>query len=71
MLTGNKHWVKIEEFRKRYKIIFTLIGVVGVILIWRGVWTIVDTLPYANDPLFSLILGLLLVVISGIFFRLV
>lgn len=71
MLEDNKYSKKIKEFRERYRITFTLIGVVGIILIWRGVWTIVDTLPYVNNPFLSLLIGFIFVAVSGIFFRLI
>lgn len=57
-------------FRKHHKITFSLLGVIGVILIWRGVWTIIDTAPFVNAPVISIALGLLLVAISGFFFKL-
>lgn len=60
----------IKRFRIHHKIIFSLIGVVGIILVWRGVWTFVDETPFFNTPAISIILGLLLVVISGFFFKL-
>ncbi|MBI2032491.1 MAG: hypothetical protein HYT09_02490 [Candidatus Levybacteria bacterium] len=61
---------KIREARERHKIISTLMGIVGVVLIWRGIWTITDSLPYFNHPWLSLLVGLILVIVSGIFFKL-
>ena len=61
---------KLNLFRKHHKIIFSLIGAVGAIMVWRGVWNLVDTAPFVNAPAISIILGLFLVAISGFFFKL-
>ncbi len=61
----------IKRLRLHHKILFTIIGVVGVILIWRGVWEIVDGVAIINNPYLSFVVGLVLVVASGIFFRLI
>ena len=61
---------KISKFRNHHKIIFALVGVVGIILVWRGIWTLVDTTPFFNTPIISIIAGLFLVAISGLFFKL-
>lgn len=66
---GNK-FSKIKRFRLHHKLIFALIGIIGIIMVWRGVWTLIDTTPFFNAPVISIILGLLLVVISGFFFKL-
>ncbi|MDP2649697.1 MAG: hypothetical protein Q8P10_02535 [bacterium] len=57
--------------RLHHKIIFTFIGVLGVVLVWRGIWNIFDNLPVLNNPLISVFFGFLLVVLSGIFFKLI
>jgi len=61
---------KLNLFRKHHKILFSLIGVVGIILVWRGVWNLVDTTPFFNAPVISIIVGFLLVALSGFFFKL-
>jgi K+-transporting ATPase A subunit len=61
---------KIKRLRLHHKIIFSLIGIVGIILVWRGVWTFFDNTPFLNDPVVSIIVGFLLVGFSGLFFKL-
>lgn len=60
----------IKRLRLHHKIIFSLIGIVGIILVWRGVWTFFDNTPFLNDPVVSIIVGFLLVGFSGLFFKL-
>ncbi|OGH19992.1 MAG: hypothetical protein A3D74_03800 [Candidatus Levybacteria bacterium RIFCSPHIGHO2_02_FULL_37_13] len=60
----------IKRFRLHHKLIFSLIGIVGIILVWRGVWTFFDNAPLLNDPVVSIIVGFLLVAFSGLFFKL-
>ncbi|MBI4091317.1 hypothetical protein HY419_01030 [candidate division WWE3 bacterium] len=59
-----------KEVRLHHRIIFTLIGAVGVVLFWRGTWGIFDATPFINHPLASVVLGLILVTIAGFFFKL-
>ena len=61
---------RIKRLRLHHKIIFSLIGIVGIILVWRGVWTLIDATPFFNTPVISIVLGFLLVAISGFFFKL-
>lgn len=61
---------KLKLLRLHHKIIFSVIGIVGIILVWRGVWTLIDATPFFNAPVISILLGILLVAISGFFFKL-
>ena len=61
---------KVDEMRWHHKVFFSLLGVTGVVLIWRGIWDLVDQAPVLNAPLASVILGLVLVAIAGAFFEL-
>lgn len=51
----------------RYPIIYALIGGVGIVLFWRGVWHTADTLPVINNSWVSLIAGSGILLITGIF----
>jgi hypothetical protein len=62
---------KLKKLRLHHRVIFTLLGTTGIILVWRGAWTIFDTTPFLSHPLTSIIAGLSLVILSGIFFKLV
>ena len=67
----NKTKWSMKKARIHHKVIFTLTGVIGVVLVWRGMWSIFDSVPFVSNPWFSVALGFLLVIASGIFFRLI
>lgn len=48
-----------------HPIIYALIGAVGVILVWKGVWDIADAVPGLWGPV-SLALGVLLLLATGL-----
>lgn len=60
----------INRFRLHHKLIFSLVGIIGIIMVWRGVWTLFDNTPLLKDPLISIIIGFILVAFSGFFFKL-
>lgn len=60
---------EIKSYRVHHKILFTLLGTTGVVLIWRGLWMLFDLTPVINHPIISLILGFALVILSGFLFR--
>ncbi len=41
---------------------------VGVILMWYGVWELLYTIPIIGQPLIALILGLAILIASGLFY---
>ncbi|MBI2613781.1 MAG: hypothetical protein HYW62_03335 [Candidatus Levybacteria bacterium] len=67
----NNLLLKLRRLRFHHRIIFTLLGTMGIVLIWRGTWNLFDKTPLLNDPLISILAGLLLVILSGIFFKLI
>lgn len=69
-ISKNKPLKNLERFRLHHKIIFSLIGIIGVIAIWRGIWNSLDYTPLINHPLGSIVVGFILVMISGVFFKL-
>jgi hypothetical protein len=50
----------------RYPIVYALIGGVGVILFWRGIWHTADYFPALNGPV-STIIGIVILFMTGIF----
>ncbi|NVN96916.1 hypothetical protein HXX01_01580 [Candidatus Nomurabacteria bacterium] len=56
---------KFRHKLSHWPILYAFIGSIGVILIWRGVWTIADDM--GMSPLLSLILGVLISIVSGLF----
>lgn len=56
---------KIETFRSRFvskiakhRFIFSLLAASGVVLVWRGLWDISETLPILSSSFVALIVGL-------------
>ncbi len=60
-----------KKFRIHHRIFFYVLGAFGAILIWRGVWDLVDATPIFNHPVVSLLSGVGLTVAAGVFFELV
>ncbi len=58
---------KIRGKLSRYPIVYALIGGVGIVLFWRGVWHTTDTLPFIKSGPVSLIVGSLILLLTGIF----
>lgn len=59
-----------RQFRLHHKIFFTITGLVGVVLVWRGVWTFFDWAHLLEHPIASTAVGMALVGVSGAFFNL-
>ena len=57
---------KIRGGLSRYPILYALIGGVGVIMFWRGIWHTADGIPFLTGPVSTLI-GLLILFLTGIF----
>lgn len=62
---------KFKQFRIHHRIAFYIIGALGVIFVWRGVWTIIDNTPIFNDPFASLGIGVGLAAAGGFFFEMI
>src|SRR3989344_1810387 len=56
-----------NEDIKRY--FWFLFGVLGIVFFWAGVWDGVGYLPYLINPLVSLIVGISILSISGLFLK--
>ena len=50
----------------RHPIVYTLIGAIGIVLFWRGVWMVADAIPFLTGPV-SLILSIGILLITGLF----
>ena len=55
--------------KKTKKAILLLIGALGIILFWRGIWTLADYSPIIQNPSVSIIIGVILLVISHQWYR--
>jgi len=56
---------KVRRRLSRHPIVYALIGSVGIILLWRGIWVIAD--PFDPSGIVSLILGILILLLTGLF----
>jgi hypothetical protein len=61
----NKLENKVKGKLSHYPILYALIGGIGVVLFWRGVWHIADDVSMGS--VISLIIGSIMLLISGIF----
>jgi uncharacterized protein YneF (UPF0154 family) len=57
--------VKFRQALSHYPILYALIGSIGVVLIWRGVWMIADDIGMSGWV--SLLLGVFISVSTGLF----
>jgi len=56
---------KIRNRLSHHPLVYALIGSVGIVLIWRGIWHLADNI---NMPAWiSLVLGILIAAVSGLF----
>ena len=78
----NKFLRKTREKLSKYPIIYAILGAIGIILFWRGVWHTADFLPlvfiddgtgmplnyaYLFDSLLSAVIGFTLLLATGLF----
>ena len=57
---------KIRAALSRRPIIYTLIGGVAIVLFWRGVWLVADSIPFMTGPV-SLVLSIIILLLTGLF----
>lgn len=57
--------IKFRHLLSRVPVLYAFIGSVGVVLIWRGIWEIADSMNMSGFT--SLALGVFISVISGLF----
>jgi uncharacterized protein (UPF0248 family) len=46
-----------------------MFGVVGIVFFWAGVWDGIGNLSYLQNPWISLLVGILMLTLSGLFFK--
>lgn len=49
----------------RRPIFYALVGAVGIILVWKGVWEMAETFPVLDGPV-SFLLGVVILLLSGL-----
>ena len=57
------------QLYKLSRYFWAILGVLGVVLFWAGTWDGLGTLPYLEHPLISLIVGLSILILSGLIFK--
>ncbi len=57
---------KVRASLSRRPIIYALIGGVGIVLFWRGIWMTADLFPALNGPV-SIIISVLILLATGLF----
>ncbi len=57
---------KVRESLSRRPIIYTLIGGVAIVLFWRGVWLIADSIPFLTGGV-SFVLSVIILLSTGLF----
>lgn len=62
-----------KKFRKRLKyrhqVLYILIGFIGAVMAWKGLWSLLDQIPLLENKLICFIGGILILIVTGAFFR--
>jgi hypothetical protein len=58
---------KVRAKLSHYPILYAFIGGVGIVLFWRGVWHTADNIPILSNELISIITGVIILMITGVF----
>lgn len=61
------HGKNIRRHLWKHPFILALLGGSGVILFWRGVWHLADITPVLEHPLVSLLVGIAILGVTGLF----
>ena len=56
---------RIRHNLSHYPVLYALVGFLGIVLIWRGIWHIAD--DFKLDSWLSVIIGVLILLSSGLF----
>ena len=57
--------IKIRRKLSQYPILYAIIGGVGIILFWRGVWHLADDINMSS--IISVIVGSIILIVTGVF----
>lgn len=57
---------KVRGRLSHYPIVYALVGGIGVVLFWRGIWHTVDEYLFWSGPV-SIIVGSIILLITGVF----
>ncbi|MDD5547635.1 MAG: hypothetical protein PHN74_01900 [Candidatus Pacebacteria bacterium] len=57
---------KIRASLSRYPILYAIIGGVGIVLFWRGIWHTADLYPFMTGPV-SIVISMIILLATGLF----
>lgn len=57
---------KIRAILSRYPIVYALIGGTGIVLFWRGIWMVADTIPFLTGFM-SILISVVILLAMGLF----
>ena len=57
---------KTRAILSRQPIIYAIIGGIGIVLFWRGVWQTADKIPFLSGPV-SIIISISILLVTGLF----
>ncbi|MBI5391266.1 DUF504 domain-containing protein [Candidatus Woesearchaeota archaeon] len=58
---------KLRESDKHF--LWSLFSAIGIVMIWKGIWEGIGSLPIIENPWVSLFIGLIMLTFSGIIFK--
>lgn len=67
LLKRFKEFYRPREADKRF--FLALSAVTGAVFFWRGLWEVIDQIPFINEPFMSLAIGLAVMTFSGMIYR--
>jgi len=56
---------KVRAVLARHPVVYAMIGSIGIILLWRGIWGVAD--EYGMSSIASIIIGTIILLVTGLF----
>ncbi|OGM94834.1 hypothetical protein A2524_00045 [Candidatus Wolfebacteria bacterium RIFOXYD12_FULL_48_21] len=56
---------KVRAVLSRHPVVYAMIGSIGIILLWRGIWGVAD--EYGMSSIASIIIGTIILLVTGLF----
>jgi len=60
---------KKTNHKRKHRALLLIVGALGIILFWRGVWILTDYTPILQDPIISIVFGIVLLILSHQWYR--
>jgi hypothetical protein len=68
-LLGNENKRFMRKLKRRHRIIFAMLVFIGAVFLWYGIWTIISEVPVINNPYISTILGMIILLATGMYYN--